>query len=221
MWMMFINVSKNICYTNYVQSLGLSIQQGWGGWGRDRHMSKSWLSSTILLCSIICTRTYHSCFCNHCPYLATCSAAATIASTIFHLLIIFNEPGAWPKVSYIFLNAHFKKKNSPQSFFTPKSKGKKSSNLLGPSQFVYFAFFCMRLNRSPHRLETQQPVCEALWLTMPLSPQNWYQCSFMRNANYPQKLISAYIFKTLGLKSRSPLHTFKTALKYEIIWYFG
>lgn len=129
--MMFINVSKNICYTNYVQSLGLSIQQGWGGWGRDRHMSKSWLSSTILLCSIICTRTYHSCFCNHCPYLATCSAAATIASTIFHLLIIFSEPGAWPKVSYIFLNAHFKKKTVPNPFSPRSQRVKKAVTCWG------------------------------------------------------------------------------------------
>ena len=84
MWMMLINVSKNICCTSYVQRPGLSIQWGSGRWAKNRHMYRSWLSSTISPPPQAVPEPT-SFFLNHCPYITTCS----VDSTIFHLLIIF------------------------------------------------------------------------------------------------------------------------------------
>lgn len=159
--MMLINVSKNICCTSYVQRPGLSIQWGLGRWGKNRHMYRSWLSSTISPPPQAIPEPT-SFFLNHCPYINACS----VASTIFHLLIIFNEPGAWPRHSIfsyavkskslspgqLCLLSKKKKKRSPQSFLL-QSQGKKTSSLMGPPQLVYFAFLCRRLNRSPHSLQ--------------------------------------------------------------------
>lgn len=62
-------------------------------------------------------------------------------------------------------------------------------------------------------------LCGRPRLTTLFSPHSWYQNSW-ENANYPKTLISVYILKTLRPRSRSPLHTFKTTLKYEIIWWY-
>ena len=74
----------SICCTSYVQRPGLSIQWGSGRWAKNRHMYRSWLPSTISppLQAVPYPTSF---FLNHCPYITTCS----LASTIFHLLIIF------------------------------------------------------------------------------------------------------------------------------------
>ena len=74
----------SICCTSYVQRPGLSIQWGSGRWAKNRHMYRSWLPSTISPPPQAVPDPTRF-FLNHCPYITTCS----LASTIFHLLIIF------------------------------------------------------------------------------------------------------------------------------------
>ena len=119
--MMLINVSKNICCTSYVQRPGLRIQWGSGRWGKNRHMYRSWLSSTISPPPQAVPEPT-SFFLNHCPYINACS----VASTIFHLLIIFNEPGAWPRHSIFSYAVKWKSLSPGQLCLLSKKKINKS-----------------------------------------------------------------------------------------------
>ena len=103
-----------------------------------------------------------------------------------------------------------KKKKTVPNPFCFKVKGKNPVAWWGhPSLFLLpFSVEGWTEVLTVYRLVTQQPVREALGLTTPLSPQKGYQRSFMRNLNYPQKLISVYSFKILGQRSRNPLHIF-------------
>lgn len=173
MLMTIINVSKNICCTSYVQRPGLSIQWGSGRWAKNRHLYRSWLSSTISPPAQAVPEPT-SFFLNHCPYITTCS----VASTIFHLLITFNEPGAWPRAFYIFLWSEVKvtqfcatlarlktKQNKPVlNPFCSKVKGKNPVAWWGhPSLFILpFSIEGWTEVLTVYRLVTQQPVREAL-----------------------------------------------------------
>lgn len=88
---MFINVSNNICCTNYIEGPGLSIQSGRGA-GVEGRESDTWASPDTDQphSTSVCAGALHSGLCG--PCLCSLPAAATIASTTFHLLIISNEP---------------------------------------------------------------------------------------------------------------------------------
>ena len=216
--MMLINVSKNICCTSYVQRPGLSIQWGLGIWGKNRHMYRSWLSSTISPPPQAIPEPT-SFFLNHCPYINACS----VAFTIFHLLIIFNEPGAWPRHSIFsyavkskwlspgqlcLLSKKKKKKEVPNPFCS-KVKGKKPVAWWDHLSLFILPFSVEGWTEvlTVYRLVTEACAWSSQTDNTP-QLQKQYQRSFMRNVNYPQKLISVYIFKTLGLRSRNPWHTF-------------